>query len=264
MLAVEIGEVVDPREPLFEANDFLGGLHRERERRASAVAVEEEASILELVDEPAGVLGYDPPEVEAVREHDDVAGEAVAAHVSRLPDPTGLGAATKRVVERAPVLRAAAVALAVSADDEQRMLDRHAGRVRAGEGGGEVETDEIVVVIELEREESLAARERRAEEELAASVGAPVRLLHEEKARVAKAVELLPEVGLELRREEASAEHVAIPEAPVFDEDPVVDSAGGRSERLGAAARDVGAKRASALGRSRRDAHCHTLSVAKL
>ena len=87
----------------------------------------------------------DAPVVDALGEDDEVAREAVAADVRRLPGPAVLDLLAHRVVERAAVLGAAAVVLAVRADEEERVIDgragsvesrrrsaRHAARARAG------------------------------------------------------------------------------------------------------------------------------------
>ena len=80
------------------------------------------------VEQRIEIVVVDAPVVEALREDDDVPREAVAADVGRLPDPGGVDLALEGVVERTPVLRTAAVALPVRADDEERMLDRDAWR----------------------------------------------------------------------------------------------------------------------------------------
>ncbi|MEX2103296.1 MAG: hypothetical protein WD805_04970, partial [Gaiellaceae bacterium] len=64
----------------------------------------------------------------------------------------------------------------------------------------------------------------------------------EQQARVGQLTELVSEVGLELFGEEAAAQDVPVPKAAIFDEDPVVDPAGCRSERLLASVRDFGTK----------------------
>ena len=50
------------------------------------------------------------------------------------------------------------------------------------------------------------------------------------------------EVRLDLVGEPAPAKRVVCPEAPILDEDPVVDAAGGGGERLGECFRDLGAE----------------------
>jgi hypothetical protein len=211
--------------------------------RAAAVAVEPDPPPAVVLEERPDVPDADAPEVEALREADDVAGEAVAADVRRLPDRFRPARATERLVEGSPVLRAAAVALAVRADDQERLVDGDGRRAASGERGGEVEVDEIVVAVELERVEALRAGPRRAEVERSAAVRAALGLLDEEETGVRQARELVAEVSLEPRGEEAAAEDVAVPEAAVLDEDPVVDAARGRREGLGAAARDLRAER---------------------
>ena len=63
----------------------------------------------------------------------------------------------QRVVERPPVQRAAAVALAVRADDEERP-STGSPRLAAGERRREVDAEQVVVVLELQLEEPLLPR----------------------------------------------------------------------------------------------------------
>ncbi len=185
-LGAEQHEVVDPEEPLGLAERALGGLHREGVRAAAAVAVEVDAARGERARRARDVARLDAAVERPVREHDDVAGEAVAADVGRLPDLAGRSGRAERVVQRAPVARAAAVALAVRADDEERVRDRLERRVAAGERAGEVDAVEVVLVLDLEPEQPLLARARRREEHAPAGLSAPLRLLDEEQARGAE------------------------------------------------------------------------------
>ena len=95
------------------------------------------------LDDGPGLGRLDAAVVDAVGEDDEVAGEAVAADVRGLPDPAVVDLLADGVVERPAELGAAAVVLAVRADEEERMVDRLAGR-------REVEPDQIVVPLELE------------------------------------------------------------------------------------------------------------------
>ncbi len=141
--------------------------------------------------------------------------------------------------------RTAAIALAVGADDEEWPLNRGEGRTAGQERAGEVDAADVVLVLDLEPEEPLPPRHGRADVYGAASLQAALRPLDEEKARTLERLELRAQMLLELRREQASSEHVARPGAAVLDEDPVVDAAGGRRERLVARARDRRAERAT-------------------
>ena len=241
-------EVVDGEQPFGLAQRVLGRLHRERIGAAPAVAVELDLPGGVRGEQTAGVGSSDAPVVEAVREHDDVAGEAVAADVRRLPHAFGVGLVPEGVVQRTPVQGAAPVPLAVRADDVERPLDRlRAGdrrRVAQGQNGREVEAEQLVLVLDLELEEPLLPGPRRAEEHATARVGPALRLLDEQEPRVRERRDLGAQVLLQLRREQAPTERVPRPGSPVLDQDPVVDAAGGRRERLPARARDGRAERA--------------------
>ena len=100
----------------------------------------------------------------------------------------------------------------------------------------------VVLVLELEPEEALLAGRRRGEEHAPPVLRPPLGLLHEEQARGAERLQLLPKVRLEPRREEAPAEDVATPGAAVLDQDPVVDPARRRGDRLLARPGDGGAE----------------------
>jgi hypothetical protein len=85
----------------------------------------------------------DAPVVDPVGQCDEIAREAVAADMGRLPDPAVVDLLANRVVERPPVLGTAAVVLPVRADEEERMADRRAR-------GLEVESDQVVVPVEVD------------------------------------------------------------------------------------------------------------------
>ena len=69
-----------------------------------------------------------------------------------------------------------------------------------------------------------------------------VRSPDEEQPAVRHRRDLLAQVLLDLVGEAAAGERVARPEAAVLDEEPVVDPAGGRGERLVVLAREVRAE----------------------
>ena len=84
-----------------------------------------------------GLRRLDAAVVDALGEDDEVAGEAVAADVRATARPSPSSTCSReRLVERPAVAGAAAVVLAVRADEEERMVDRLArrrrGRARAG------------------------------------------------------------------------------------------------------------------------------------
>jgi hypothetical protein len=177
--------------------------------------------------------------VDAVRERDEVAREAVAADVRRLPGPLRLDELADGVVERPPAPRAAAVVLAVRADEEERVAGRLARR-------GEVEVEQVVVPVEPERAQrrlGAGAADERGQPVLPAPLGAP----DEEDPRVREPPPLGGEVRLDLRRERRAVDGVVRPEAPVLEQDPGVDPARGRVQRLG-----VRVGRVRAEGPSRR------------
>jgi hypothetical protein len=217
----------------------LGRLHAERVGGAAAIALEVDAPVEVVVEDRVEVLLADAAVEKPLGQDDDVAGEAVAAHVRRLPDPFGVDLPLQPVVERPPVLRAAAVALSVRADDEERVLDRDSRGAPVEKRRSEVVADEVVVVVELEPIQPLLAGPAAAQVEHPALVGAPFRPLDEEEAGVPELAQLVAQVLLERLREKAPAEHVAIPETAVFDEHPAVDAACRRGEVLVCRARHV-------------------------
>ena len=257
-------EVVDAQEALGLAERVLRGLDLEGIGGAASVALELDAPGLMRLDQPGSVARLDAPVVERLRLDDDVAREAVAADVRRLPDPVGVHPLAQSVVDGHAVLGAAAVALPVRADDEERVVERDPGHRAARQRPGEVEPAEIVEVVDLELEEALRPGVRRPEPDLPAGVDAALGLLDEEQAGRPEDAQLLAEMGLELVGEETGTQDVAIPEAAILEHDPAVDPARRRGQRFGVGSRDGGAER-TALGlRPRLHAHCHEPSVAEL
>ena len=190
-LRAEEREIADAEEPGGLADRLLGGLDRERVGAAAAEAVEVHAPGGVSREEGTDVLRPDATVVEAVREHDDVPGEAVSADVARLPDAAGVGLLDEGVVERPPVPRAAAVALAVRADDEERALHSALPGRRPRRARREVELAEILLMLDLELEEPLLARgvalpKNTRRPASSAALGLP----HEEDARVPERVAL--------------------------------------------------------------------------
>ena len=200
-----------------------------------------------LVEDRPGRLAVDAPVVEPFRQADEVAREPVASDVRDLPDPVGRELVAQRLVERPPVARAARIVLAVRADEEERMFDRRACE--------EVEPAEVLVGLELGPRNGGLARPRggRERDELGppSAIGAP----HEQEPAVRHRAHLVEQVLLDLVGEAASGERVPGPEPAVLDQEPVVDSAGGRGERLVVLAREI---RAEGRTRLRQSASCVT------
>jgi hypothetical protein len=170
-----------------------------------------------------------------VRKAHEVAGEAIAADVGALPDRLLFELLRERLEQRASVPGAARVVLAVRADEEERLLDGLPGR-------GEVERAQIVVRLEGKAAELLLSLARRRRERAQLVAATTVRSADEDQARVLPRPELLPQRVLRLVGEPARAERVRPPEAPVLDEQPVVDPARRARERLVVLTRDVRAK----------------------
>src|SRR5918994_3990741 len=173
------------------ADDPFGRLHGERVHRAPAIPVEADLAREVGIQERPHVLVADSTEVAALRETDDVPGEAIAADVRRLPDPRRLRLGAQTLVELMAVLRAAPVTLSVRTDDEERVLDGDTRQPRVPQGRDEVQREQILVPLELEPVEALFTLSRAAEEERPAGIRPPVRLLHEQEPRMRQARELV-------------------------------------------------------------------------
>ena len=145
----------------------------------------------------------------------------------------------------------------MSADDDDRMLDRDTRSLPTEERAGEVVLEQVVVALELERVEAFLTRAGAADVEHPAGLGAAFGPLDEEKPCVAELAELVAEVLLERFREEAPAKNVTVPEAAVFDKKPAVDPARRCREGFVGLAGDVSAKCSF-------DAHRHSHSVPAL
>src|SRR6185312_9717144 len=175
-----------------------------------------------LVEEQPGLLRPDATVIKPLGEDDDVSGEAVAADVRHLPDPALVGLVDEDVVERPPVPRAARVVLAVRADEEQRMLEGITELV--------IEVEKLLVTGDLEASAD-AALEVEDDEPLPAAALAAA---DEEQLRRPERADLRAEVRLDLVGQTTAGERVAVPDAAVLDENPVVDPACGSRERLAA------------------------------
>ena len=217
--------LVDTEQRRGFSHRHLRRLSREAVARASAVERQVHATLERGLDDGPGLRGLDAAVVDAVGEHNEVAGEAVAADVRRLPGPAVLHLLADGVVERPAELGAAAVVLAVRADEEERMVDRAAGR-------REVKPDQVVVTLELDAAELALARRRPGEEGKEPVAAAPLGATDEEDAGVRQTDALGDEMGLQGAAERRAVDGVVRPEAAVLDQDPGVDPARGRAERL--------------------------------
>jgi hypothetical protein len=196
-----------------------------------------DAPLERRLDDRPRLCRLDATVVDAVGEHDEVAGEAVAADVRHLPDPFVLDLLAHRVVERTAELGATAVVLAVRADEEQRVLDRISG-------ARELDAEKLVVPLEFEAPHGAA----RLRDENREAVGTPpVRAPDEEDAGVREAATLGDEVRLELRAQRRAVDGVVRPETAVLDQDPGVDAACRRVQRLAVVARRLRTERSTRL-----------------
>ena len=177
-----------------------------------------------LVQHGTGGFTVDAPVVEALRQTDEVSREAIAADVRHLPGPLGVELVPQSLVQRPSVAGAARIVLAVRADEEERVPGRAARP--------QVDAAEILVGLELEARQALLALPGRGgiRDELrpAPAIGST----DEEEPAVRNRGDLVAEVLLDLVREPASRQRVARPEPSVLDQEPVIDPAGGRSQRL--------------------------------
>ena len=99
------------------------------------------------LDDGPGLRRLDAPVVDAVGEHDDVAGEAVAADVRRLPDPAVLDLLAR------PRRRAAGRTCAQQRSCLPCVQTRKSGCSTGSPAVSEVEPDQVVVALELEAAE---------------------------------------------------------------------------------------------------------------
>jgi hypothetical protein len=115
--------------------------------------------------------------------------------------------------------------LAVRADEEERVIDRRARSV-------ELEADQIVVPFELEPPESALAPRAAGDEDNEPVPAASLGSTDEEDPRVRQPRALRAQVRLQLLAQRRRVDGVVCPEPAVLDQDPGVDAAGGRAERL--------------------------------
>ena len=207
-------EVVDAGRPVSLADRPLGRLDRERVDRAAAVA-------LERIRAPRGARRgcrprrpVDPAEVEPLGQHDQVAGEAVAADVRRLPDPVRLDLV-------AAARRRAAARTARSSGRACRACRR-----RGADGRRALRRPRRRSVDQSRPSRSLVARRARSARSARFPAASPRRRrrassarrrsgrLTKSRRRVRSRAELLAQVLLELVRQAAAAERRRGPRAP--------------------------------------------------
>jgi hypothetical protein len=111
--------------------------------RAPAIAGQVDAPRERGFDHGPNLGEADATVIRPVGERHEVACEAVATDVGRLPDPAVLDLLSNGGVEGTPILCAAAIVLPVRADEKERMPDRRPY-------GLDVEPDQVVVPVELE------------------------------------------------------------------------------------------------------------------
>jgi hypothetical protein len=131
------------------------------------------------LDHRQGLACIHPAVVDAVRQGDEVACEPVAADMGRLPHPFVVDELAHGVVERPAVDGAAAVVLAVRADEEEGVLDR-------GSGARHVELEQIVVALELDPPQLSTCLFRARKEREQAVLRAPLPAPDEERPPVGK------------------------------------------------------------------------------
>ncbi len=236
--------VGETEEPGRLAHGPFRGLRREAVARAAPVARQVDATLEHGLDDRPSVRGLDPAVVDTVRERDDVSGEPVAPDVRRLPRPALLDLLAQRFVDRTAVPGAAAVVLAVRADEEDRVLDECAG-------DPEVEPDQVVVAFELEPAKLTAFLRRPCYEREQPLLAAALGPADEEDASVRQARALGAQIRLQLGAERRAVDGVVSPEAAVLDQDPRVDAARGRRERFRVGPRRLRAERPTRPGRGR-------------
>ena len=237
-------DVVDAEQSRRLAHGSLCGLRGEPVARATPVGGQVDATLQRCLDHRPGVSRLDAAVVDAVGERDEVAGEAVAADVSRLPCPPVLDLLADRLVERPAVPGAATVVLPVRADEKEGVLDRRACRF-------EVEPDQVVVTLELEPAQVAPVLRRPGHEREQPVLAATLGPADEEDARVRQPCALGPQVGLQLRAQRRAVDGVVRPEPAILEQDPRVDAARGRCERLCVGPRRLRTERPTRPGRGR-------------
>jgi hypothetical protein len=123
--------------------------------------------------------------------------------------------------------------LAVRANEKERMPDRRPRR-------REIEPDQIVVPVELEAAQLAAFSGGPREKGEQTVPAAPLAPANEEDACVRQSAALGAEERLQLLAQRRTVDRVVRPDAAVLEQDPGVDAAGCRSDRLGMSQRGLG------------------------
>jgi hypothetical protein len=110
------------------------------------------------------------------------------------------------------------------------------------ERSGKVELEQVLVRVELEPEEPAVTFFRPASVDAQAGVAATVGPPDEKEPGPAQRRQVRAEVRLDRLRDAALGQLVTSPETAVLDEEPVVDAARGRGERLAVRLGDLGAE----------------------
>jgi hypothetical protein len=186
-----------------------------------------------LVDEEGNVVAVNPSVVDAVGQADGVGGEAVAADVSALPGRLRAELLAETLEERTAVARAARIVLPVRAGEEEWLVDL--GGCSPG-----VEPAELLVMCDVEPAETLLTLAGVGDVDGQCRVMPAVGPPDQQEARARMDRPKLPQARFDLIREAAPDERVGAPEPAVLDEQPAVDPACRRTERLVVLARDVG------------------------
>ena len=235
-------EIVEAQQSRALPDVALGRLRGERVTRPAAVVRELDRVLEVRVEHAARVLPLDASVVHAARETEEVAGEAVAADVRRLPDGLLLDLLGERLEERPAEAGAARVVLAVRADEKERVLERLAGT-------REVERAQLLVRRERRAAQALLSLARRCRVGAELLPPAAVRAADEEQPRARAGVHLLAQGLLHLVGEPRRSQRVGPPQPAVLDEQPVVDAARRRAERLAVVPRHVAAEGTAATHR---------------
>ena len=215
------------------ANRAFGGLNGEGVARAPPVGGQVDLAAERALEQRPRLRRPDAAVEDTVGQGDEVAGEPVATDVRRLPHPLLVDLLAHGGIERPAELRAATVVLPMRADEEEGVVDGVAGAC-------ELDSEQIVVVLELEPSQ-LALRLGRPRYEgrepvPATTLGAP----DEEDTALREQAPLLGEVGLQRVGEDRADDRVVGPETAVLDQDPRIDAARRGCERLGVGERDLG------------------------
>ena len=173
------------------------------------------------LDPPGGVLGEERPEAVAARRGRSRAPRAGRRRSPRTGRRPRASAARPRPGRpRAAARRRAAARSARSSGRACRACRRRAADARPGlpssSAAAKSKLEQVVVALELERVEPLAARGRDAGVEHPPRVRAPLRLLDEEEPRAGDAVELAAQMRLQLLGDAGSRARMSRSQRPRY------------------------------------------------